>query len=451
MFQETNRIEYKEKLTSDLELEAVAFLNSEGGDIFLGIRKDGSVAGVSNPDDIQLKIADRLRNNIRPNILGLFDIFVEKRNGKDIIIINLASGTEKPYCIKSKGYSEAGCYIRIGSSSQPMSQEMIDGLLSKRHPLSLANMSSRRQDLEFDQLKLYYGLKKKHLNDNFVQSLDLINQDGKLNMAAFLLADNNNISVRLGKYSGTDKGDLIEREDFKDCCLVTAMKKVIDRFDIENRTQTRKRPMDTRIDIPLVDEEVLHETIINAFAHNDYSRNLDTPIFQIYSDRFEITSFGGLVDGMTLENFYSGTSMPRNREIMRVFKDLNYVEQLGNGIPKIVKKYGREAIMIDGFVIQTTLKFETYMGKPWQDSLQAGEGTPVYKTIDNSIITKTNNKTTNIIISALKQNPAITMDALADIVGLSVAGVRWQIDKLKSLGILRRVGSKKDGYWDIVS
>jgi len=123
---ETNRIEYKEKLTSDLEQEAVAFLNSEGGDIFLGIRKDGSVAGISNPDDIQLKIADRLQNNIRPSILGLFDISVEKRNGKEIIIINLASGTEKPYCIKQKGYSESGCFLRIGSSSKPMSQEMID-------------------------------------------------------------------------------------------------------------------------------------------------------------------------------------------------------------------------------------------------------------------------------------------------------------------------------------
>ena len=60
-FHETNRIEYKEKLTSNLEQEVVAFLNSEGGDIFLGARKDGSAVGVLNPDDTQLKIADRLK------------------------------------------------------------------------------------------------------------------------------------------------------------------------------------------------------------------------------------------------------------------------------------------------------------------------------------------------------------------------------------------------------
>jgi len=437
MLNETNRMEYKEKLTADLEQEAVAFLNSEGGDIFIGIRKDGHITGISDPDDIQLKIADRLRNNIRPNILGLYDISVEKRDNKNIVIINMASGTEKPYCIKQKGYSEAGCFIRIGSSAQPMTQEMIDRLLSRRHPLSLANMSSRRQDLEFDQLKLYYGLKKMQLNDNFAQSLDLLNPDGKYNMAAFLLADNNNISVRIGKYSGTDKGDLIEREDFKDCSLVTAMMKVIDRLDIENRTLTRKHSLNARIDKRLVDEEVLREVIINAFAHNDYSRNLDTPIFQIYSDRFEIMSFGGLVDGMTLENFYSGTSMPRNREIMRVFKDLNYVEQLGNGIPKIVNKYGREAITVDDYIIQTVLKFDT-------DFNREINGNTDYKSTNEA-----SNKTKDKIIYELNRNPSVTMDDLSDVIGISAAGIKWQIDKLKSQGVIHRIGSKKTGYWEV--
>jgi predicted HTH transcriptional regulator len=428
---ETNRIEYKEKLTADMEQEAVAFLNSEGGDIFIGIRKDGSVAGVANPDQEQLKIADRLRNNIRPNIMGLFDISTEKRDGKDIIIINFASGTEKPYCIKQKGYSEAGCFIRVGSSSQPMPQEMIDKMLAKRHPLSLANMPSRRQDLTFDQLKLFYGLQKKPLNDNFAQSLDFLTADGKYNMVAYLFADNNNISVRVGKYSGTDKDDLIGREDFKDCCLITAMKKVLDRFDIENTTQSKKRPMKTRIDTPLVDEEVLHEVIINAFAHNDYSRNLDTPIFQIFSDRFEITSFGGLVDGLTLDKFYTGTSMPRNREIVRVFKDLDYVEQLGNGIPKIVKKYGREAMAIDGFVVETTLKF---------DGITAGLKTTYSQ----------DGKTTDKILANISDNPMISISALAGEIGITPDGVKWHLDKLKKQGIIKREGAKNGGHWKII-
>ena len=435
---ETNRIEYKEKLTVDLEAETVAFLNSEGGDIFVGIRKDGSTVGVPNVDSVQLKIADRLRDNIRPNIMGLFDISTDKRNGKDIIIINFASGTEKPYCIKQKGYSEAGCFIRTGSSAQPMPQEMIDRMLSQRHPLSLANIPSRNQDLKFDQLKLYYGLKNMTLNENFAKTLDLLTPDGKYNMAAFLIADNNNISVRIGKYSGADKEDLIAREDFRDCCLVTAMQKVIDRFDIENITQSLKQPMKTRIDKPLVDKDVLHEAIINAFAHNDYSKNLDTPIFQIYSDRFEVTSFGGLVSGMTSEMFYTGTSMPRNREIVRIFKDLNYMEQLGNGIPKIVNRYGREAIFIDSFIIQTTLKFGTGVGGKTNNKLP------------NKLSNKLPNKTTYKVLDELRQDPSITMKTLSDKIGITVHGIKWHISKLKEQGIIHRVGAKKDGHWEVI-
>ena len=430
---ETNRIEYKETLTDKFEKAAVALLNSDGGDIYIGALDDGSFVGVPNPDAIQLKIADRLKNNIRPSIMGLFDIMTETHNGKTIIVVNLASGAEKPYCIKQNGYSEAGCFIRLGSSSQPMPQAMIDKLLAKRHHLSIANMPSRHQDLEFKQLKLYYGLKDKPLNDNFARTLDFLTPDGKYNMVAFLFADNNNISVRLGKYSGKDKLDLIEREDYKDCCLITAMQKIIDRIDIENITQSRKRPMKTRLDKNLVDKDVIHEVIINAFAHNDYSR-LDTPIFQIYSDRFEVTSFGGLVDGLTLEKFYEGTSMPRNREIMRIFKDLEFVEQLGSGIPKIVDKYGRSVISVSESVVQATLVFDRNMN----------ENTPQKTT------QKTTQKTDKKILAIIKEKPEISRQEIADLIGLSEDGVKYQIQQLKTKGAIRRVGPDKGGYWEII-
>jgi predicted HTH transcriptional regulator len=432
---ETNRIEYKEILADNFEKSAVTFLNSDGGDIFIGVRSDGSVVGVPDPDTLQLKIVDRLKDNIRPSVMGLFDIITETRDGKTIVIVNLASGSEKPYCVKQKGYSESGCFIRVGSSSQPMPQSMIDKLLAKRHHLSIANMPSRHQDLEFKQLKLYYGLKDKPLSDNFARTLDFLTQDGKYNMVAFLFADNSNISVRLGKYSGKDKLDLIEREDYKDCCLITAMQKIIDRIDIENITQSRKRPMKTRLDKNLVDKDVIHEVIINAFAHNDYSR-LDTPIFQIYSDRFEVTSFGGLVDGLTLEKFYEGTSMPRNREIMRIFKDLEFVEQLGSGIPKIVDKYGRDVISVSESVVQATLAFDCDMGEA---------NTPSKHPPKHPM------KSSQKILAAIRKNPEISMPEIANSVGLSLETVKDQIQRLKDKGAIRRVGPNKGGYWEIIN
>jgi len=351
--------------------------------------------------------------------------------------------------VKQKGFGESGCFVRVGSASQSMSQTMIDKLMAKRHHLSIANMPSRRQDLQFKQLKLYYGLKDKPLNDNFAQTLDFLTPDGKYNMVAFLFADNNNISVRIGKYSGKDKMDLIGREDFMDCCLVTAMQKVIDRLDIENITQSRKRPMQTRLDKKLVDKEVLHEVIINAFAHNDYSR-LDTPIFQIYSDRFEVTSFGGLVEGLTMEKFYGGTSMPRNREIMRIFKDLEFVEQLGSGIPKIVGKYGRKFISVDEAVVQATLFFDEDMGREGDGGVAGKSGLKnVEETIQKHPM-KHPMKTYLKILELITENSNRSMPEMATILGLSSETVRDQLERLKAKGIIRRIGPAKGGHWEIV-
>lgn len=101
MRSETNRIEYKQQLTEDLEKEAIAFLNyQEGGIIYIGIDKAGKVIGVPDIDGDMLKIKDRLKNNIMPSSMGLFDVIAESIDSKNIIKITFASGTEKPYYIK---------------------------------------------------------------------------------------------------------------------------------------------------------------------------------------------------------------------------------------------------------------------------------------------------------------------------------------------------------------
>ena len=425
---ENNRVEYKEKLNDSLEKEVVAFVNAGGGEIYIGIRNDGSTVGVENPDKVQLKIKDRLIGNIRPSIMGLFDILTEHRDGKTIIIVNLAGGMEKPYYIKDKGRSEAGCFVRIGSSSQPMTEAMIDGLMSRRHPVSLANMTSRRQDLTFRQLKIFYEGKDKELNENFTRSLDFYTPAGKFNQVAYLFADENKVSIRIGKYAGTDKMELIENEEYGDCSLVKAMQKVLDKLDIENVTQARKRPMKQRLEKSYVDKEVLHEVVINAFAHNDYSSG-DTPIIEIFEDKFVVTSYGGLVEGLVLEDFYSGTSMPRNREIMRIFKDLEFVEQLGSGIPKIIKAYGREVVSLNGKVLKIMLNFDGFAGN-------VGE--------------KTREKTREKILNVMRSNPLVTTRELADLLELTPKGVEWHLTKLKKQGVIRRKGPDKGGHWEIV-
>ncbi|MDR0446404.1 MAG: ATP-binding protein [Oscillospiraceae bacterium] len=102
---ESNRTEYKRALDKGDKLEkaVVSFLNyNGGGEILIGIADDGTICGISDSDGDQRKIADRLANNIRPKILGLFDVVAEKIEGKDIIRIVVSSGTQKPYYIRKK-------------------------------------------------------------------------------------------------------------------------------------------------------------------------------------------------------------------------------------------------------------------------------------------------------------------------------------------------------------
>jgi predicted HTH transcriptional regulator len=101
----------------------VSFLNyNGGGEILVGVTDDGTVVGLADIDGDQRKIADRLGNNIRPKILGLFDVVAEKLEGSNIIRIVVSSGTQKPYYIRKRGMTEGGCFIRAGSSAQPMTE-----------------------------------------------------------------------------------------------------------------------------------------------------------------------------------------------------------------------------------------------------------------------------------------------------------------------------------------
>jgi predicted HTH transcriptional regulator len=220
---ENTRIELKRELTKKFENEAIAFLNyNEGGVIYIGIDDDGTVHGVSDPDGEMLKIKDRLKNNISPSVMGLFDMASEKHDGKDVIKLTLASGPEKPYYLKEKGMTERGAFIRVGTAAEPMPTRMIEDLFAKRVRNSLRRIQSPRQDLTFGQLKIYYEAAGKTLNDQFAATLELLTDEGKYNYVAYLLADSNGMSIKEARYDGLTRVDLIENNEYGYYCLVKA-------------------------------------------------------------------------------------------------------------------------------------------------------------------------------------------------------------------------------------
>ena len=354
---ETNRIENKEQLNEDFEQEVIAFLNyKEGGIIYVGINKNGQVVGVENTDLTQLQIKDRIKNNIQPSTLGLFDVTVETIGNKEVIKVIISSGTEKPYYLRKKGRTPEGCYIRVGSSKERMTERMIDDMYARRIKNTLKEIDSPRQELTFNQLKIYYEEHSLKLNDNFLQNLDLLTSEGKYNYNAFLLADENTVSIKLVRYLGTKKLELLENLEFGNRCLITATQRILDRLDVENTTYAKIEYFG-RKEQEKIDSKALKEAVINAIVHNDYSYG-NSPIIELYSDKIEITSAGGLPQELSQEEFLEGVTAPRNKELIRVFKDVDLIENIGSGVLRILDAYDKSCFKFMDHFLRVSFKYK---------------------------------------------------------------------------------------------
>lgn len=440
---ETNRIENKEQLNEDFEQEVIAFLNyKEGGIIYVGIDKNGQVVGMENTDLTQLQIKDRIKNNIQPSTLGLFDVTVETIDNKEVIKVIISSGTEKPYYLRKRGRTPEGCYIRVGSSKERMTERMIDDMYAKRVKHTLKEIDSPRQELTFNQLKIYYEEHGLKLNDNFLQNLDLLTSEGKYNYNAFLLADENTVSIKLVRYLGNNKLELLENLEYGNRCLITATQKILDRLDVENTTYAKIEYFG-RKEQEKIDSKALKEAVINAIVHNDYSYG-NSPIIELYSDRVEITSAGGLPQELSQEEFLEGVTAPRNKELIRVFKDVDLIENIGSGVLRILDAYDKSCFKFMDHFLRVSFK---YKENPFEYDQETTQETTLKTTQENYTIL---NETQQNIIKLIKNQPSITQKEIAKELNITRDGVKYNMNVLKELGIVVREGSTKKGNWKIL-
>lgn len=236
----------------------------------------------------------------------------------------------------------------------------------------------------------------------------------------------------MAKYAGTDKVDLIENEEYGYCSLIKATKNVLDKLKIENITLT-KVTSTTRIEKNLVDPVALREAVINAIVHNDFTREIP-PVFEIFSDRITMTSYGGLIPGQSVDDFFSCSSMPRNRELMRVFKDVGLVEQLGSGMSRILKAYHKDIFEISEHFIKVVFPISEVQGK---------------HIIDNGNINGDINGDTEKVFKLLYQKRDITAKEMGAVLGFSTRKISRIMKELKDKGKITRIGSNKTGYWKI--
>lgn len=430
---EDSRNEFKVKVTEKLESEVISFLNTNGGNVFIGVNDNGEVVGIKgNIDLLQRTIKDRLKDNIMPSTVGLYDVVLNNQEDKKYIQIVIARGNERPYYLKGMGMTPDSCFIRVGSSIQSMSSDMINSEFSKRTRNSLKNIVSPKQDLTFSQLKIYYEEKGFKINDNFLKQLNFYAEGNKFNYVAYLLSDNNSMSILFGKYSGKNAVNLIENEDYGCCSLIKATKSILDKLEIENRTFT-KIVYPERKEIKLFDYKAVREAVINAIVHNDWSKEF-APKFELFSDKLVISSNGGIQEGVTQDEFLQGFSLPKNKELMKVFRDLELVEQMGTGIIRILESYDKSSFEFFPNFIRVSFPFnENKFNKNDKFKIE-------------------NNKLSEIqrsIMSLMSDSPTITQATLARILDVNIRTVQRNIKELIDLNIIERIGVTKKGEWKV--
>ena len=279
-------------------------------------------------------------------------------NGRRIIILIIPAAHTIPTAYKGIRY------LRIGSSKvnlikYPEREAALFRVLNDGLP-TIENIESNDQELTFEQLFVYYGIKGITLNKRtFKRNLGLLTKDGKYNLLARLLSDNPHIPIRFALFNGTTKASTMYAvREFGNMCLLMSLDRVLDYGEVLNVPQAdeRKRKVE-RKEIMLYDIEAFREAVINAFVHNLWITG-NAPMFTVFQDRIEILSLGTMPPDQTLEGFFSGVSIPVNQKLSEIFLQLHISEKSGRGVPRITQTYGKEAFQFRDNAIAVTIPFD---------------------------------------------------------------------------------------------
>jgi len=432
---EDNGIEFKEIVNTTLPKEIVAFLNTDGGTIYIGINKDGKALGVKSIDDSLREISDVITDQISPRCVSFVSPKRDNINGKDVIRIDVKKGNQLFY-IKKYGMSENGCYIRIGSSCRSLTPEEIQDRFIKSLTIKETNIidiPSGRKNLSFKILKNYLLSNNKHIADEtFFENYHLLTKDGEYNYLAEILSDSNDIVINVATFASIDKTGYLKREEFGGKCLLLAMEQAKNYINSINQTYVNLE-VTPRKEIKMFDTEAFEQAWINACVHNKWSES-NHPGIYVYNNRLEIESFGGLPRVLTKEQFLKGKSEPVNKQLFDIFRSCNFAEESGHGVPSVVSKYGEDAYVFSEYYIDVIIPFN-----------KNGFSVTTRKSDSKQPVNVRDG-----IIDLLSSNNRLSRKDLSLLLGVTEGSVRHHLNKLQEDNRITRIGPDKGGYWKIL-
>lgn len=335
-YEESPVLELKEQINADFKKEIIAFANTDGGEIYVGVARDGSITGVENAEAEMEKISNMIRDGIKPDLTAYTSIERIEEAGKALIRVSISRGLKRPYHLADKGLKPAGVFVRHGVSSVPAADEAIRQMLKESDGTAFDKARSINQELTFVYAEKIFQERQVAFDEARKRTLGLLDADGYYTNAALLLSDQCGHIIRCAVYEGTGKSKFKTRKEF----FGSILKQLDDMFSFLSLNNNLRSTFDglRRIDYADYPEEALREALLNAVVHRDYDYS-GSIIINIYDDRMEFISLGGLVKGLTLEDIKGGVSLPRNNVIANVFYRLELIESYGTGIQRMLESY----------------------------------------------------------------------------------------------------------------
>ncbi|MCP8857440.1 ATP-binding protein [Latilactobacillus fuchuensis] len=344
MVNEDGGIEYKRELTNRLKREIVSFLNSQnGGIIYLGV-DDKTREPLQISEDTRHAwegtISQWITNAFYPIPYSLIEILPNEA----VFTIKVRAGRNKPYAIDKNGFDSSGVFVREGSSAVKASNERVKRMQQQYKINGEFDAEiSDEQKLTFEVATRVFDKLQLDFDQNALRMVTS-EGDGSYNNAALLVSDQNPYTAKLAVYDGLNVMSFKDKKEFYGA-ITNQIDDVLKYISLINRKQvviTGDAQRVEKFDYPMV---AIREAIVNAFVHRDYLLHSDVKV-ELFDNRLEITSPGGIPDGLTLDEIKDGLTAMRNPRLIHILDKMHYIENYGTGIRRMFTAYSNQQSMM---------------------------------------------------------------------------------------------------------
>ena len=429
---ESDTVEFKTSFDKEAIETLAAFANTKGGTIVIGVQNSGKLGGVQLGKETLQNWTNQIKLNTAPSIAP--DVSVITVNNRTVVILKIIEYPVKPISYKGKYFK------RIQNSNHQMSIHEISALHLKTHHSSWDHYYDTQhtlEDISLDKVNRFIELANKIrpypiMDDpmTVLRKFELLQKE-KITHGCYLLftADDSLLStIEIGHFASETaiRDSLTIRSDIVgevETVLEFIRKHMGRAYIISGKAQREER-----WEYPL---EALREIVVNMIVHRDYMSSNDS-VIKVFDDHIEFYNPGNLPNGLTVDQLIRGDYSPsiRNKQIATVFKEAGIIEKYGSGIKRVLEAFNKYTLP-----------------QPVFEEIQNGFKVTVFKTTQK---TTQKTQTRDQICALLSKNPNMTREDLARTLAKSPNTIKGHIAKLKAEGQIKRIGSDRNGYWEVI-